>query len=213
MNCNKWDQNYLGLAEHVSKWSKDPSSRVGAVIVRNNRVIALGFNGFPAEVEDKSEWLDIRKIKYEMVVHAEVNALIVAGQRAEGATIYVYGRPVCSSCAGAIIQAGIARVVSQAPSPVKGGFAGAVKKLLEAPETELDRNIWDIKGLFARHMFSHARLSFDAYPCDASSTQVTGQPSCRSSQASALETRIPSNQLRVDNGVARNRPRSSSRRP
>jgi dCMP deaminase len=133
MDCNKWDRNYLGLAEHVSKWSKDPSSQVGAVIVKNNRVVAVGFNGFPAEVEDKQEWLGNRKVKYEMVVHAEVNALIVAGQRAEGATIYVYGRPVCSSCAGAIIQAGIARVVSKAPSSLEGGLEGGVKLLSNAP--------------------------------------------------------------------------------
>jgi tRNA-specific A34 adenosine deaminase len=50
-----------------------------------------------------------------MVVHAEVNALLIAGQRADGATIYVHGRPVCATCAGAIIQSGVERIVAEAP--------------------------------------------------------------------------------------------------
>ena len=96
--------------------------------------------------------------------HAEVNALLSAGQRAEGATIYVVGRPVCSACAGALIQAGIARVVAERPPAVRGGFDAAVKILTTAPPNILDSKIWDIKGLVAQHMFSHARVSFDTHP-------------------------------------------------
>ena len=57
MSNSKWDQNYLEMAHLVAGWSKDPNAQVGAVIVRNNRVVATGFNGFPAEVEDLDERL------------------------------------------------------------------------------------------------------------------------------------------------------------
>ena len=54
---DKWDMRFLALAEHISEWSKDPSTQVGAVIThsRSKRVISLGFNGFPAGVEDTEE--------------------------------------------------------------------------------------------------------------------------------------------------------------
>ena len=83
---DKWDHRFLALAEHISNWSKDPSTQVGAVIThtRSKRVVSMGFNGFPAGVEDTRERLDDRETKYEMVVHAEQNALMFAGDRAEG---------------------------------------------------------------------------------------------------------------------------------
>ena len=109
----KWDLRFLELAEHISGWSKDPSTQVGAVIThaRSKRVISMGFNGFPAGVEDTAERLGDRSTKYEMVVHAEQNALMFAGDRAEGATLYVHPLPPCARCAVMIIQAGIKRVV------------------------------------------------------------------------------------------------------
>ena len=114
---DKWDIRFLVLAEHISGWSKVPSTQVGAVIThtRSKRVISMGFNGFPAGVEDTRERLDDRDTKYEMVVHAEQNALMVAGDRAEGATRYVHPLPPCARCAVMIIQAGIVRVVCDQP--------------------------------------------------------------------------------------------------
>ncbi len=114
---DKWDHRFLTLAEHIAGWSKDPSTKVGAVIThtRSKRVISMGFNGFPAGVEDTQERLDDRSTKYEMVVHAEQNALMFAGERAEGATIYVHPLPPCARCAVLIIQSGIVRVVCEQP--------------------------------------------------------------------------------------------------
>jgi len=114
---DKWDHRFLALAEHISNWSKDPSTQVGAVIThtRSKRVVSLGFNGFPAGVEDTRERLDDRGTKYEMVVHAEQNALMFAGDRAEGCTLYVHPLPPCARCAVMIIQAGIKRVVCDQP--------------------------------------------------------------------------------------------------
>ncbi len=114
---DKWDHRFLALAEHISNWSKDPSTQVGAVIThtRSKRVVSMGFNGFPAGVEDTRERLDDRETKYEMVVHAEQNALMFAGDRAEGGTLYVHPLPPCARCAVMIIQAGIKRVVCDQP--------------------------------------------------------------------------------------------------
>ena len=117
----KWDDRFIELANFVAGWSKDPSTQVGAVIANSNtkRVVSMGFNGFPAGVEDTADRLGTREIKYEMVVHAESNALLFAGPAAEGCTLYVTPLPPCARCAVLIIQAGISRVVCPAPDKSK----------------------------------------------------------------------------------------------
>ena len=108
----KWDRRYLELAQFVSSWSKDPSTKVGAVIVSPaNRVISLGFNGLPPYVPDNPETLDNREEKYKWIIHAEQNALLTAKQDLTGSTIYTFPFGPCSQCSSAIIQAGIMRVV------------------------------------------------------------------------------------------------------
>ena len=118
---DKWDRRYLKLAQEVSKWSRDPSTKVGAVIVKDNRVVATGYNGFPQYVEDTDERYLNRDVKYKLTVHAELNAILVAGHRAKGATIYVWPSfdipNVCHECAKSVIQSGITRVVGYTPSP------------------------------------------------------------------------------------------------
>jgi len=66
------------LTAFIAQWSKDPSTKVGAVIIdpRNKRIISTGFNGFPVGVENTTDRLGTREIKYKMVVHAETNALM-----------------------------------------------------------------------------------------------------------------------------------------
>lgn len=109
----KWDIRFLELAKLVGSWSKDPSTKVGAVIVdQNNRIISTGYNGFPKNVEDTQERLVDREQKYDIIVHAEANALIFAKTPLEGCTIYTWPFQPCSKCAGLIIQSGIIRVVS-----------------------------------------------------------------------------------------------------
>ena len=117
----KWDDRFIELANFVASWSKDPSTQVGAVIANSNtkRVVSMGFNGFPAGVEDTADRLGTREIKYEMVVHAESNALLFAGPAAEGCTLYVTPLPPCARCAVLIIQAGISRVVCPTPDKSK----------------------------------------------------------------------------------------------
>ena len=108
----RWDMRFLDMAKLISSWSKDPSTQVGSVIVdSNNRVVSVGYNGFPQGISDDSR-LDNRETKYKMILHAERNALLFAQRPLEGCTIYTYPFMPCPSCASMIIQSGISGVVS-----------------------------------------------------------------------------------------------------
>ena len=111
----KWDTRFLGLAAHISAWSKDPSSQVGAVISDGNRIVSLGYNGFAAGVEDRRERLDDRDCKLNLTIHAEENAMIFAKRDLSGCTIYTT-HPPCPRCASKLIQEEFKRVVHIAPS-------------------------------------------------------------------------------------------------
>lgn len=115
-SLTKWDSRYLELARHVSGWSRDPSTKVGAVLVRPDKSVAgLGFNGIPRGVIDSPDRLEDRETKLAMTIHAESNAILSAHERLDGCTIYVWPMPPCSHCAGQVIQAGITRVVAPEP--------------------------------------------------------------------------------------------------
>ena len=118
---DKWDQRFMDLANFVAAWSKDPSTQVGAVIANphTKRVVSMGYNGFPSGVGDHDHRLENREIKYEMIVHAETNALLFAGPAAENCTLYVTPLPPCARCGVVIIQAGIQRVVAPIPDKSK----------------------------------------------------------------------------------------------
>ncbi len=111
----KWDTRFLGLAAHISAWSKDPSSQVGAVITDGNRIISLGYNGFAAGVEDKPERLANRDCKLNLTIHAEENAMIFAKRDLTDCVVYVT-HPPCPRCASKLIQEEVARVVYISPS-------------------------------------------------------------------------------------------------
>ena len=101
------------MAKLVSTWSKDPSTKVGSVIVdSDNTVISVGFNGLPRRIQDTDQRLNNRDIKLKMIIHAEINAIITAKRPLNGTTIYTYPFMSCSQCAGMIIQSGICRHIS-----------------------------------------------------------------------------------------------------
>ena len=112
---DKWKARYLLLAKEVALWSKDPSRRIGAVAVgAKGQVLAQGYNGFPRGIEDKEDRYADRQLKYKYVVHAEMNVIYNAtynGVSLDGATLFVWGLPVCSECAKGIIQVGIKQIV------------------------------------------------------------------------------------------------------
>jgi len=112
---NKWDVRFLQMATFVSTWSKDPSTQVGAVIAdKDNRMIGLGYNGFPRGVADDHRLQD-REQKYKLVIHAEENAILNSTATTHGCTIFS-SHPPCLHCAGMLKQAGIARVVFEEPT-------------------------------------------------------------------------------------------------
>ena len=108
---NKWDKRYLNLARLVASWSKDPSTQVGAVLVRDNKIVSVGFNGFPHGVADDDRLLN-RKTKLGMIIHAEMNAILHAERDLYCATMYTWPMMSCSNCAAAMIQAGVIRHVA-----------------------------------------------------------------------------------------------------
>jgi dCMP deaminase len=107
-----WNKRFLDLCDHVATWSKDPSTKLGSVIVDDKkRVVSVGYNGFPRGVEDLEERYNDRPTKYLFVAHAERNALDNAPMMVDGCTLYVTLEP-CVECAKSIIQKGIKRVVT-----------------------------------------------------------------------------------------------------
>ena len=117
-----WDKRFLDLAEHVAQWSKDPRTKVGAVIAdEKKRVVSIGYNGFPRGVDDTPDRYEDRPTKHLFVAHAERNALDNAPLMVDGCTLYVPLVP-CNECAKSIIQKGIARVVSYTPERDGAGF-------------------------------------------------------------------------------------------
>ena len=106
---SKWSKRFLDLATLVSHWSKDNSTKVGAVIVDDhNRIISVGYNGFPKGVEDTYN-ID-REEKLRRTIHAEENAILFANRSVEGCTLYVTHHP-CSRCTAKLIQVGIKKII------------------------------------------------------------------------------------------------------
>lgn len=109
-----WDEYFMGIAILSGKRSKDPSTQVGACIVRDNKILSIGYNGFPIGCSDDElpwsrdgQYLDT---KYPYVVHAELNAILNSKIDLSNSSIYVSLFP-CVECAKAIIQSGIKEVV------------------------------------------------------------------------------------------------------
>lgn len=112
----KWHTDYLALAKFWAlRKSKDPSTKVAAIIVRPDRsIVSMGYNGFPRGVKDDDR-LNHRTQKYPRVVHAEDNALLTARESLQDCSIYTWPMPPCSACTGRIIQAGIKYVYAPEP--------------------------------------------------------------------------------------------------
>jgi dCMP deaminase len=148
----KWDNRFLELAKHVAQWSKDPSTQVGAVLVQYpNIVVGLGYNGFPRGVFDTEERLNDRPVKYKFVVHAEVNAILMAGEKARGSTLYVWPSfnlpPICNECCKVAIQAGVDHIV---------GYTD---------ENEKDRDArWSESILISKAMCDEAGVRYSGVP-------------------------------------------------
>lgn len=133
MDTNKWDKRYMEMAMLVATWSKDPSSKIGAVAVNEKgQILTTGYNGFPRGIADDDR-LNDRPVKYKYIVHAEQNAIYNAtynGVSLHGSTMYVAGLPCCSDCAKGIIQVGVRRVVMNG-DPLNGRWAESTRLTLD----------------------------------------------------------------------------------
>jgi dCMP deaminase len=108
-----WQEFYMRHVYLAASKSKDPTTRIGAILEKNNRLIASGFNGFPYGVRDTEDRYKDRTLKHQLVVHAEANAVLqgaLMGHSTQDSTLYTQGIP-CSECMKSIIQAGIVKIV------------------------------------------------------------------------------------------------------
>jgi dCMP deaminase len=113
-----WDDYFIRIATVTSLKSKDPSTQVGAVIVRPDRtIVSVGYNGFPRGVMDTPDRLHDRPTKYSLIVHAEMNAILSARESLNGYTLYTVPFMPCDRCFVHVIQAGIKRVVFPKATP------------------------------------------------------------------------------------------------
>lgn len=121
----RWDHHFLQLSLDLARMSKDPSTKVGAIIIGPDREIrSAGFNGFPRGIIDRPDRLADRETKLKLMVHGEMNAVLAAarvGIPLKGCTMYlaamdntgnVWGGCPCTRCTVEIIQAGIAHIIS-----------------------------------------------------------------------------------------------------
>ena len=114
----QWDQRYVKAAKIVASWSKDPSTKCGAIIVRDDKTISsAGYNGFPRGMMDLPERYEDRSYKYPHIIHSEWNAVQSSNDQAiKGYSVFAWPMPPCNECTNALIQKKIARVVCPKPS-------------------------------------------------------------------------------------------------
>lgn len=113
LHPEKWDRRFLELSKHIAGWSKDPSTKTGAVIVdKDRRIVSTGYNGFPKGMVDSPGRYADREFKYAHIVHCERNAILFARRPLDGCTLYTWPFASCTVCAAMVIQAGITRCVA-----------------------------------------------------------------------------------------------------
>jgi dCMP deaminase len=143
-----WDEYFMGIAMMSALRSKDPRSQMGACIVNTrNRIVGVGYNGFPAGLDDDAlPWATdgpFLETKYPYVCHAELNAILNSSGDLNGARMYIECFP-CNECAKAIIQSGIREVVYM--------------RYNRSPELDIfvaSRKLFDMAGV------AYRRLEFD----------------------------------------------------
>ncbi|ELR66934.1 dCMP deaminase [Photobacterium marinum] len=142
---SKWAVRFFQMAELVGSWSKDPSTQVGAVITQGNRIVSVGFNGYPHGISDSAD-IDDRDMKLLKTLHAEENAILFSKRDLAGCDIWVTHFP-CPNCAAKIIQTGI-----------------SVVNCPEQTEDFLSR--WGDKIKVSQDMFTQAGVKINWLPLD-----------------------------------------------
>lgn len=107
-----WDDWFMGMVYDTARKSKDPSTKIGAVIVKDKRPILFGYNGLPQKVKDLPERM-VRPVKYKWTEHGERNAIYCGarfGIATDNTTMYTQSIP-CTDCARGVINSGINKIV------------------------------------------------------------------------------------------------------
>lgn len=108
-NPPDWDEWFMQGVYWVASKSKDPKTKIGALLVKNKRIISTGYNGIPIGVDESFKNRHQRPEKYKWYEHAERNAIYSAAKHGiitDGSTLYTNALP-CADCARGVIQAGI----------------------------------------------------------------------------------------------------------
>lgn len=109
----KWIKYFFTIASTVADQSKDPSTKVGCVVVNKYKhILATGYNGFPVGFHDTPERYNDRSFKLKHVCHAEANSIcqaVSSGTSFRDAVIFVTLQP-CIECCKLIVQSGISEV-------------------------------------------------------------------------------------------------------
>jgi dCMP deaminase len=103
-------ETFLRAAEGYARLSPDPSTKVGAVLVNEGRIVAGAWNSFPASMVGRNDLYQIRERKYERIIHAELRCCIQGWNSCKGAWLYTT-LPPCSNCAKHIADVGVSRVL------------------------------------------------------------------------------------------------------
>lgn len=151
MFSEKWHRRFMEMAFLVASWSKDPSTKTGAIVVGPDREIrATGYNGLVRGVDDNKPERMERPTKYDFFEHAERNAIYNAcltGTPLKGCILYATHAP-CTDCARAIIQSGIKMVVTNAVEP----------------RPDIKDATWRDKLAFSQEMFEEAGIEYLVLP-------------------------------------------------
>ena len=107
-----WRLRFLKIAELVASFSKDPSTKCGAIIVTpDRRRIQIGYNGPPGKLRDSKWQTGTRERRLAATIHAEINAITLTSFETDGCWLFIFGLFPCTGCADLIVQAGISTVV------------------------------------------------------------------------------------------------------
>lgn len=114
----KYEDYFMNIARVVASKSKDPSSKVGCVIVdREGKIVSTGYNGMVQGAIEKELTYE-RPLKYELILHAEMNALIFAKRDLRNCDAYITHGP-CPVCLKLLLQSGIRDIIYEDVSIMK----------------------------------------------------------------------------------------------
>lgn len=120
MKTTTADAVFMTAVYLAAQRSKDPSTHIGAVLVKDGDIFSSGWNGFGRKVLDLPERWNNKEIKYQFVCHAEFNSVLNAARKGlspVGAVLYTNGIP-CMDCAKAVVQGGISEIVVHKQWPI-----------------------------------------------------------------------------------------------